>query len=45
MLLLAEMYTINIVLPQSNLLAALFLILGAYVLVRLAARFIEILPG
>lgn len=41
----AAVYYISISLPYSDLFVVLFSALGAYILVRLAGRLLEMLPG
>lgn len=41
----AVMHYISISLPYSTLFVVLFSALGAYILVRLAGRLLEMLPG
>lgn len=41
----AAMYYVSISLPFSPLFIVLFSVLGTYILVRLAGRLLEMLPG
>lgn len=42
---LAVVHTVSFMLPASPLLLLIFGVLGALLVIRIAARFIEILPG
>lgn len=45
MIVLLVMNFINIALPTSPFIAAMFFVVGALVLIRLAMRILEVLPG
>lgn len=45
MLMLSAVHIVSFMLPASPLLVLVFGVLGLFIVVRIAARFLEILPG